>query len=594
MTKAEQLRRWDIQAYQDALRPERDQRVEAAVVVTYSLDLPSVAAALLSLARQDNDKGSGNSVPFITAVNQLRGRFRVLVQKGQIHKPRPAPKLSSLLDQFLREVPTQRSRQSWHPKAFLIKLKSTEQTQWRFWMGSKNLTREEAWDLGMLFVSAPLGEGTHIPGLVDAAIRMTRRAGLAAFQSETLRRELDEIKWQIPSGVRVEEILWLDAEKRPYPEIPPKTSKLFVVSPFLDRKTLAYFGGKGQQRLLLSLDYELARIKTETPGALTPFSGGLHAMTKASSEVETVSAESDELTATDSLHAKIFYAEAGKKRVLWVGSANATSRGWNGPNVELVARLELNAEMASALEYFIVSQRILDEREIPLLPEEPDASARRRLDSFRDEFLYKYQFTQHRSQTCLRIIATPAPELPEGFTLRMGTLLGDLVEWPSGTAELLLPPAELHEECELVQVQVEFEGIFLNWLQAAPLTPPPSESRDAAVIRKHLSCREILDFLRMTLGGMPTEKGRSWDDDDGSAVGRSSRASKWSTPLPTLEEVLKSDRARLVVFDRYYRDYLENREVSRSGLNQRELELLTGFESMWNTVRTVLLPGGGR
>jgi hypothetical protein len=152
---------------------------------------------------------------------------------------------------------------------------------------------------------------------------------------------------------------------------------------------------------------------------------------------------------------------------------------------------------------------------------------------------------------------------------------------------------ELYEECELVQVQVESQGIRVGWLQAAPLTPPPDQSRDAAVIRKHLTCREILDFLRVALGGVPSETGRAWDDDR--TLGeRAARASAWAPPLPTLEEVLKSDRTRLIVFDRYYRDYLENREVSRSGLNRRELELLEGFEAMWGVVRTVLLPGGER
>jgi hypothetical protein len=149
---------------------------------------------------------------------------------------------------------------------------------------------------------------------------------------------------------------------------------------------------------------------------------------------------------------------------------------------------------------------------------------------------------------------------------------------------------ELYEESDLIQVQIESQGLSVGWLQAAPLTPPPDESRDAAVIRKHLTCREILDFLRIALSGVPSETGRPWDDV---APGdRPTRANTWAPPIPTLEEVLKSDRARLALFDRYYRDYLENLEVSRAGLDKRELELLAGFESMWCTVRTVLLPGG--
>lgn len=591
MKKGEHFHRWDLQAYQDALRPGRDQTVEAAVVATYSMDLPSLAAALLALARQDNDKGSVNSVPFVTAVNNLRGRVRVLVQKGRIHLPRHALKMSALLDQFLREVSTGKMRRSWHPKAFLVKLRSSEQVQWRFWMGSKNLTREEAWDLGLLLVSNPLGKGTEVPGLADAAARMAEKAELASLEAETLRRELEATTWQIPAGVRVEEIRWLDSEERPYPEMPEKASKMFVVSPFVDRGALAYFSSKGQQRLLLSLDGELARIGTEAPGALAPFSGGIHAMMKASEEPPSDSAEADELSPNNSLHAKILYAEAGKRRVLWMGSANATSRGWNGPNVEIVARLELSEEMSSALQRFILAQRLVNESEIPVTPEDPEVAARKQLESFRDEFLRKYQLSQSRSPSGARIIAAPAPEFPQGVLLRAGPLLGDLIEWQDGASELPLTPVELYEVSELVQMQVESQGLSVGWLQAAPLTPPPGESRDAAVIRKHLTCREILDFLRVALGGVPSETGRPWDEDAPPGV-RSPRESMWSPPVPTLEEVLKSDRVSLAVFDRHYRDYLENREVSRAGLDKRELELLEGFESMWRAVRTVLLAGG--
>jgi len=39
------------------------------------------------------------------------------------------------------------------------------------------------------------------------------------------------------------------------------------------------------------------------------------------------------------LHAKIFAVRKGKKLRLWVGSANATQRAWNGENVEILAEL---------------------------------------------------------------------------------------------------------------------------------------------------------------------------------------------------------------------------------------------------------------
>jgi hypothetical protein len=78
MKQGNTFKRWDLLPYQEALRPLRDQKVEFAVIATYSLDLPSLASALLALSRQDDDEANGTPVGLVTAVNRLRGRFRVL------------------------------------------------------------------------------------------------------------------------------------------------------------------------------------------------------------------------------------------------------------------------------------------------------------------------------------------------------------------------------------------------------------------------------------------------------------------------------------------------------------------------------------
>src|SRR4051794_32855382 len=94
---------WDLQAYQSALRPSLGQKVEAAVLATYSIDLPSLASALLALARQDCDDDSTRSIAFATAVTALRGAVKVIVQKRPIPVTN-ATKLTPLLDTFVKQV----------------------------------------------------------------------------------------------------------------------------------------------------------------------------------------------------------------------------------------------------------------------------------------------------------------------------------------------------------------------------------------------------------------------------------------------------------------------------------------------------------
>src|ERR1043166_195478 len=98
MKQSNIAKRWDLLPYQEALRPSRDQNVEFAVIATYSLDLPSLASALLALSRQDDDKTSGTPVGLVTAVNRLRGRFRILHQKGRLLRPSRIPRMAPILD----------------------------------------------------------------------------------------------------------------------------------------------------------------------------------------------------------------------------------------------------------------------------------------------------------------------------------------------------------------------------------------------------------------------------------------------------------------------------------------------------------------
>jgi hypothetical protein len=578
---------WDLQAYQDALRPRSDQLAELVVIATYSLDIASLAAALLALVRQDDDNGKGSAVSLVTAVEHLRDRFCVLVQKGQIHKPRRAKAISPLFDQFVREVSPQNFRSSWHAKASLMKFTSNGQSEWRFWVGSKNLTREEAWDVGLLLISHPLNKGMQIPGLVEAAVALARQAELPNVSVNRLRRDLEDLTWQIPPGIDVKEINWLTNERRSYPDIDRNSSKTYIVSPFLDAKTLKHFGASHGQRLLLSLDCELSRIATESPEALAPFDGGIYGMAKPTLGIEDFDTELEESPPPDSLHAKLIYSEVGKKRKLWIGSSNATARGLTGPNTEIAARLEITEEMAASLDHFIRRQRTLSLNEIPKIEEEVDDQIRRRLEKIRDAFVRECELIQERSPLRSIVRATPPPDIPADVELKIGRIVGDLFTWPRNAEALELPPAELYQESELIQVHLQLEGQVLEWLERAKFSPPLDKDRDASVVRRCLSYQELLELLRTALGKVPSDNGRSWDEDE--IQGSTSGWSKLSTPFPTLEDVLKSDRARLVLFDQYFRKYTDHQEAITVDMRERERKLLTDFQSMWHTVRTVLL-----
>src|SRR3546814_3667308 len=85
------------------------------------------------------------------AVERLKGKVRIVIQRGRLAKMRRTPRIAAVLDQFVREVDFDEAMHSWHPKVALVRLRSDEgETRWRLWLGSRNLTECVNRDIGQI------------------------------------------------------------------------------------------------------------------------------------------------------------------------------------------------------------------------------------------------------------------------------------------------------------------------------------------------------------------------------------------------------------------------------------------------------------
>jgi hypothetical protein len=182
--------------------------------------------------------------------------------------------------------------------------------------------------------------------------------------------------------VRVERIHWsggTTAQRIPAP--PPETDRIVVVSPFIDKSFLAQIaptGKKPARRVLLTTLSEIERLGP----SLKSFEQllALDAPNYPVVDTETDLQQSSHDATTDSeeeeighgLHAKLLFMQSGQKRRLWVGSANATMRGWSGRNAEVMAELLVSETVANGLEAFLGGARIVD---APAIESSPDESA---------------------------------------------------------------------------------------------------------------------------------------------------------------------------------------------------------------------------
>lgn len=605
---------WPTFSFTDLLRPPDGWQVEHAILTTYSADLVVVVTALLALAGCDLDyRRTGSRVELVKAFVALRGRVRIIAQANRIAVPRKSRPILKLLDKFLAVVETDEKTSSWHPKIALVRYhRNDDKTdrQWRVWLGSRNLTNAMNWDAGLTLTSRADKRGQSVAGLADLGAELADRAKLAALSSADVRKELAALTWECPPDCEVQNISLLGPNLAAgFPSPPTDTEHVLVVSPFLDPtvdssivRAIAQWGGPETQRTLISTASELQRLWEMDPGVFE----GIKACTLPFPELPV---EGTELLLEDcgadvaekaegeqlpplGLHAKLFLATDRKRRQLWIGSANATRRAWDGRNFEVVAATLIGSETAKALKKFSDDCEQFIPDNSPSVVDELEKN----LEQARKLLSGGWSLRQEVFDNESWIVASSPPSLAcLAVRLEVAALGGTWTIWPDNANRLLLSGLRRTNRCNLLQVRLVSGDRMCEWLQIAPCDPPPDEARDRALIADYLDPRTFLLWVRSLLAdeaSHPTDT--DWDDDgDGhGGTGRRVDSQLEMGLLPTVEEILRAwarDSAAFRAADEKVTAYLTDLERRALENNQPfDLALLQNFHTSWNTLASEL------
>ncbi|QGM99978.1 phospholipase D family protein [Methylocystis parvus] len=597
---------WSNVSYLDAIRPDPGWRTEYALLASYSADMVALVAALLALAGLDDDRGSGSKVDFAKAVDALADRVRLVAQAGRLIAPLKPPKILAILDRYVCEVNLHESVASWHPKVALAKQASEDgsTSQWRLWMGSRNLTRDLAWDVGLTLVGRIGGSGSEVPGIPELGATLAQHAKLPGLTARKIRSELQQVRWDSPPGCALKSLrLFTGTESRTVPPEPPKVKKLVIVSPFLDGtiiEALGKWGDAQTSRTLVSTRSEMTKLAAQAGKPLAAFDDLLLLDAPAPDDLaESDAADRENAGAQDEepeprgLHAKLIYAEGSGGRRIWTGSANATRRGWIGPNSEVIAEMEVTSEVTAGLDDFVKSALTIRHDELGDAVE-PD-EIEQRLEEARKHVAGFWAVTQRVDDSMPTLVSATDPNPPDdGIELSVGLLGAAQVLWPRGATTLPLLRVAEGDVTELVMCQLTMGDASLSWLQRAPIDPRPGEERDRQALARYLDPRTFLLWVRSLLTGEPCgDGGGDWDDQ---ADSQSRRALKKSGPTwwaPTIEEVLKSwsrDPSSLTQIDKRLRQYLKLYEQQTdSELTPDEWKVVADFHATWQVVCRSLL-----
>jgi hypothetical protein len=593
---------WPALSFLEGLRPGPDENVELALLASYSADLGSVGATLLALAGKDTDGGRGSPSDFADAVERLRGKARIVVQRGRLAKMRRPPRIAAVLDQFVREVEFDEAIRSWHPKAALLRTRSADgEVGWRLWIGSRNLTECVNRDIGLLLVSVEKG-GAAIPGADELARALAERAALKGLRPAALAAAIAKVTWRAPAGVRVERLRWSGGTGDQAVPVPaPGTDEVVVVSPFIDKNFLARQapqGTKSWRRVLLTTMREIERVG---PSLATfddllaldapdyPTGDPEPDPKSAASAPGQDLADDEEEELGRGLHAKLLFMNSGQKRRLWLGSANATMRAWTGRNAEVTAELLVSEAIEKGLKALLDSARLA---KAPSVEYEPDATALEEevLERARAQVAARWAaqlgIDDEGTHLTHRSDLHPGGPHPDGpdIALEVGSLYGELISWPPGQATMDLGPITPAERSEFVRLRVSRGGKGLSWLQRAPADPPFGEDRDRAAFVRFLGARGFLLWLAGLLADDGREGEGDWTDDElRGRAGLGGNPARDSS-LPTLEEMLAAwarDREKFREIERRVSQYLPAVLEEAKQEEPQTADMLRRLDDLW-------------
>ncbi|MGA2560618.1 MAG: phospholipase D family protein [Terracidiphilus sp.] len=557
-TKKVEEAQWESTSFESALTPGPNQRIEEALLTSYSADLPAVAVALGALAGYSgglSDRVGPGKLTLVHIVEQLKSaRVKIAVQSGRLQHATRA-RIAVLFDRFLCEVKQDEAIGSWHPKSVLLCFRNLDampgepSVQWRFWMGSRNLVSSENAELGLLIESDP-HKGKSVPGLSSAAHMLARRAGYTSAEATRLLHQLDGVLWTMPPGCGGIEVRHHTGAAHSTKLFEPEEQlqELIVVSPFLDVTTLATLGSWGTSqttRTLVSTSGAFEEIAYHRRSVLQPFASLLQfgapelkgtdaanvdpAVTSDPLPSPDRTPESGDLSLGDGeftpyrrLHAKLIAMAHGRGRhTIWMGSANATGRGWNGANVELMARMEVNSAVWKGLKQWTKRAALLDPASLgqKLPPEDPQKALERERSKVAARWDAVLHFENDRTRLVAKSLA-PAPQ-DASTVLRVSLFTQDAMHWwKQGEQEVELGAAALPVRTAFVRVSLtSADGASLHWLQCCATEPALDDDRDHAAIGEYIGINGAMSWWKAMLRNARFDgEEESWDSD-GSASG---------------------------------------------------------------------------
>ena len=326
-------------ALTEVLFPKPGYELKECVILTYSADvyaLSRIILALNGLVCDGNEEEVKQRINILIRQTLKKRNIHVFINKtGYSCNESKVSPIMKTIDDLICEINYKGG--SFHPKLIIAKYNEKNCTKHSYYIlicGSKNITESEFIESGMVLEGVSKKRVNAFSAEVEKFISGTvdkKNQSIAGFLYDLkyVKFEEDEIEFvsQIPNRNEIGTLGIMDG-----------ADKVAIISPFVDDAWSENFiETKAREKILISTKHALDGLKAET---FEIFGKNIFYMVEEKGEVD--EQESSVTETFTRLHSKIFFIEKGKKKYMLVGSANATSRAWNGVNAECLIKVVSN------------------------------------------------------------------------------------------------------------------------------------------------------------------------------------------------------------------------------------------------------------
>lgn len=333
-------------ALTEQLKPPTGFELSHAVGTTFTLDLATALAVPLAFASH-RLSAQDDTLGVLDAIRRAADRVDIFGQAGEISMGTRSD-LVAFLEPMIHPVAP--GRGLFHPKVWFLEYRAGEHTAYRFLCASRNLTADRSWDVVVRLdgAAAPAERQTEAAATNRPLTELLRRLpalGVHALDRTRLSRihELadrwESVAWERPDPMKSLAFRVFGAADAPAPDLHGK--RALIVSPFLSDDGLRMLrAGVRTDTHLISRAESLDRLRPQSlDSRLTTYV--LDDAANHSDDEEGGESDRERKAPVPAaerlvgLHAKAIIVDRLDGTHVFLGSANATSAGWQN-NVEVM------------------------------------------------------------------------------------------------------------------------------------------------------------------------------------------------------------------------------------------------------------------